>query len=119
MTTTTDLTHPKAQEAFQRAVKRVTERKDMKAQIEDAKKEGVRFVAAKPYMIAYTTDRRNLIAVATAICHPNDAWDPLAGKYLAAQRLLRGVFIDIRIPNNYIKRPGLWLHEMFSPNYPF
>lgn len=113
--TGTPLVHPKQAEAAERAEKRRKHLEECKAVVRHAATLGVHFVAveSKDYtqrgtptmkqgrtMVAYVVDRRNVIAVSTAICHPDDEFVPVIGKARAAIQLANGQRIFMRVSSH-------------------
>lgn len=120
--------HPKALEATKRASERRMEREAMKTYIKALQAEGVLFVEVHPessalestkptrhghMTIAYHPDRRNVVQMATALCHPNDNFCKLTGRFLAAQALAEGRWISLRKPSYIQASTGRWLASIF------
>lgn len=119
--------HPKALEA-----KRVSElnraaREAAKLLIQEAQGRGVRFVEIHPepehyeapapkrghMTLAYIEDRRNVLAVASALCHPDDQFDKVKGRIIALRNLMDGRCIALRRPSNALVGTGEWLRGKF------
>lgn len=120
--------HPKALEAAQRANERRMEREAMKKYVKDLQAEGLLFVEVHPessalalekptrhghMTIAYHQDRRNVVQVATSLCHPNDNFCKLTGRFLAAKALEEGRWINLRKPSYIQASTGKWLASIF------
>jgi hypothetical protein len=97
----------------------------MKAAIAHATSEGVRFIEIAPInytvkpavparegrmTIAYAVDRRNVVAVSTSLCHPDDQFDKLLGRYLALDNLIQRRSVTVRLPT----RPGMNVKNMLA-----
>lgn len=119
--------HPMALEAAKRANERRMEREEMKRYVAALQAEGVLFVEVHPdnhittdkptrhghMTIAYHPDRRNVVQMATALCHPNDNFCKLTGRYMAAQALVDGRYISLRKPSYIQASTGKWLASIF------
>jgi hypothetical protein len=103
--------HPKALEAQAKAHAHQLKRQVMKALVQKATVEGIRFVEIAPWnhdtdkpakegrmTLAYLVHHRNVVMVATSICHPDDAFDKLHGRALAAANLFGQRAILMRVP---------------------
>lgn len=110
----TETTHPKALEAQQLAEQRAVERAAMKEIVKTATEQGVHFVEIQPVSytngnpvpsrtgrmtIAYKPMRRNVIAVSTSICHPDDDFSKLFGRARAAIQMASGHHVLMRVPS--------------------
>jgi hypothetical protein len=120
--------HPEAVKAAERSHERKMERAAMKAFVADAQADGVQFVEIHPQTghlsdrkptrrgsmtIAFLPHRRNLVEISTAICHPNDTFCKLTGRYVAADGMSEGRTIMLRKPS-YITMPTkAWLKTVF------
>ena len=123
-------THPQAIEAQQRAKERANRREAAKVIVKAAQAQGVHFVDihpldySEPYpykpskegrmTIAYRVDRRNVIAVSTALCHTGDDFDKLEGRARAAVNMSAGHTILMRAPNPRFKSVKNFLLEAFT-----
>lgn len=94
---TTDI-HPKAAEAKTRAAMREVERLKIKKAIADHK---LHFHTVGNYTFCYRVDRRNVIEVASAICHPGDKPDAHQGRVVALERFASAHRMHMRIPTSY------------------
>lgn len=110
----TDTTHPKHIEAQAFAAERHRKRANMKHLLAEATKGGVRFLEIAPLnyragmpgvlaregrmTIAYVVHRRNVVLVATSICHPDDDFDKVQGRFQAAANLSEQRAVLIRVP---------------------
>lgn len=108
-----DTPHPMQVEAELFATKRREERKAMKSEVLNATSNGMHFLEITPtnytvkpavparegrMTIAYMIDRRNVVAMATAICHPDDQFDKLLGRHLALTNFIDGGYVTLRVP---------------------
>jgi hypothetical protein len=124
-------THPQALEAAQRANERRMERDAMKKHIKACQAAGVLFVEVHPTIgvidpnekrtvrhghmtIAYHPDRRNVVQIATALCHPNDNFCKVTGRFTAAMALAEGRSISLRKPSYIQVSTGKWLANVFT-----
>jgi hypothetical protein len=120
--------HPEAVKAAERSHERKMERAAMKAFVADAQADGVQFVEVHPQIspltnrqparrgsmtIAFLPHRRNLVEISTAICHPNDAFCKLTGRYVAADGMSEGRSIMLRKPSYITTSTKAWLKSMF------
>jgi hypothetical protein len=98
----------------------------MQLTVENAQQEGVRFVEIMPMSgfgeappkagrmtIAYLQDRRNIVTIATAICHRNDEFDKLTGRAMAALNLSEGHTVQLRKPTRVVASTKAWLESVF------
>ena len=121
--------HPKALEAQAKAQANRDVRAKLKAVVEQATSGGVRFIEIAPFdfktgkpakvgrmTIAYFTDHRNVVAISTALCHPDDHFDKLVGRALAAHEMLSEHFVQLRIPLRKGQTIKTELSEMFTKN---
>ena len=108
-----DTPHPMQVEAELFAAERRKKRKAMKAEVLNATNNGMHFLeitptnyAARPAVparegrmtIAYAVDRRNVVAIATALCHPDDQFDKLLGRHIALTNFIDGAYVMLRVP---------------------
>lgn len=102
--------HPKALEAEATAQANRKVRADLKAIVNEATRQGIRFIEITPFnyvtqkpakegrmTIAYFIDHRNVVTISTAICHPDDHFDKLIGRALAANEMFSQHFVQLRI----------------------
>lgn len=121
--------HPKALEAEAKAQANRDVRAKLKAVVEQATSQGIRFIEITPYdyntdkpskvgrmTIAYFIDHRNVVAISTALCHPDDHFDKLVGRALAAHEMLCEHFVQLRIPLRKGQTMKTQLAEMFTKN---
>lgn len=94
----TIIEHPKAAEAKTRAAIREVERLKIKKAIADHK---LHFHAVGNYTFCYRVDRRNVVEVASAICHPGDKPDAHQGRVVALERFAAAHRMHLRIPATY------------------
>jgi len=125
-----DNTHPQAIAAQARAAEREARRKAAETIVKAAQAQGVHFVEIHPIdyttpyphkpaksgkmTVAYRVDRRNVIAVSTALCHPGDDFDKLEGRARAAVNMAEGHTILLRAPNPRIKSVKDFLLESLA-----
>lgn len=108
-----DTRHPMQVEAELFARNRKAQRQAMKSEVLAATSRGLHFLeiaptnyATKPALparegrmtIAYMVDRRNVVMVATALCHPDDQFDKLHGRHLALTNFVNGQAVMLRLP---------------------
>ena len=87
--------HPKAREAREKSAIRTFE----KAQIKHAiSSHGVHFHVSGRYTFCYRIDKRNIIEVSSAICHPGDKHDPHMGRMVAMSRFAAANRMHMRVP---------------------
>jgi hypothetical protein len=122
-------THPKALEAAEKTKERADLNRSFKQLLAEMTAEGVRFVEVQPeydfddglakkakrgrMTIAYIPLGRNVLAVATAICHPSDEFNKTYGRVTAGVRLTRGECIELRKPSNALTVKQ-WLTHKFT-----
>jgi uncharacterized protein (UPF0276 family) len=117
--------HPLQVEAELFAAKRRAERASMKEAIAHATANGMRFIEIAPtnytvkpaaparagrMTIAYAIDRRNVVGVATSLCHPDDQFDKLLGRYLALEHFINERIVTLHLPI----RPGASIKDVLS-----
>lgn len=104
--------HPKVAEAKHRAAFREAERLRIKKAIADHR---LHFHAVGNYTFCYRVDRRNVIEVSSAICHPNDKLNAHQGRIVALERFASMHRMHLRIPTSY-ERMGVrnFLNMLFS-----
>ena len=90
--------HPKAVEAKTRAAIREVEHLKIKKAIAGHK---LHFHAVGNYTFCYRVDRRNVLEVASAICHPSDKPDAHQGRVVALERFAAAHRMHLRIPAIY------------------
>jgi hypothetical protein len=123
--------HPQAIAAAERAKQRDLERRAERATVAEARDFGVRFVEVTPQQldftapdapvkagrmtIAYMERGRNIIEIATSICHRADEFNKVTGRALAGLALMNGQSILLRKPT--FRRPvptKQWLISTFT-----
>lgn len=120
-----EITHPKAIEARRRAEQRAKERELAREIIRQATAQGVRFVEILPQnyetnrpkkigrmTVAYKALRRDVIAVSTALCHPDDDFDKSVGRARSATSMAEGYYILMRVPQKVTPRE--WINSAFD-----
>lgn len=126
---TEDAIHPQQVIAQQRAAEKKEARENAATIIMIAQQQGVRFVEVDPetdimevtnkppkagrLTVAYVQER-NIVMIATAICHPNDKFDKRMGRAFAARALLTGQFIQLRKPTSHKRSTKDWLISTFK-----
>lgn len=121
--------HPKALEAQAKAQAHQLQRQVLKALVEKATAEGIRFIEITPWnyitnkpakegrmTLAYLVHHRNVVMVSTAICHPDDQFDKLHGRAFAASNLFGQRAILMRVPVSKGASMKAALSEMFTFN---
>ena len=87
--------HPKALEAkLQTALREIERLKIKKAVFEH----NLHFFALGRYTFCYRIDKRNIIEVSSAICHPDDRHDPHMGRMVALSRFAAANRMHMRVP---------------------
>ena len=87
--------HPKAREARKNAAIRTFEKEKIKHAIAA---HGVHFHESGRYTFCYRIDKRNIIEVSSAICHPDDKHDPHIGRMVALSRFAAANRMHMRVP---------------------
>ena len=87
--------HPKAREAREKAATRTFEKEKIKHAIAA---HGIHFHASGRYTFCYRIDKRNIIEVSSAICHPDDRHDPHTGRIVALSRFAAANRMHMRVP---------------------
>ena len=87
--------HPKAREAREKAAIRTFEKEKIKHAITT---HGVHFHVSGRYTFCYRVDKRNIIEVSSAICHPGDKHDPHMGRVVALSRFAAANRMHMRVP---------------------
>jgi hypothetical protein len=121
--------HPKAVQAEAAAAASRAHRAVLKKIVEQAHDEGIRFIEIAPWnyntnkpskegrmTIAYLVHHRNVVMVSTAICHPDDKFDKVQGRALAASNLMGQRAILLRTPVSKGKSMKEALTNMFTHN---
>jgi hypothetical protein len=131
-----DTTHPKAIEAEKRAAERAKRKSVAKLIVTQATQQGVHFLEILPndyskrrkgshqpapaqvgrMTIAYKVDRRNVVAVATTLCHSDDDFDKLEGRARAAVNMAEGHVILMRVPSPNVMPLKAFLTQSFRVN---
>lgn len=122
-----DTTHPKAIEAQERAAERKQRTIAAKAIVAAATAQGFRFIEITPInlktgkpcaqgrmTLMYRFDRRNVVALSTTLCHPNDSFNKLEGRARAAVNFGEGHVIVMRVPNPHDAKN--FLRQAFTVN---
>ena len=102
--------HPKALEARKNAAIRTFEKEKIKHAISS---HGVHFHVSGRYTFCYRIDKRNIIEVSSAICHPDDRHDPHMGRMVALSRFAAANRMHMRMPN-WCRSPRAFLESTFS-----
>ena len=87
--------HPKAREAREKSAIRTFEKAKIKHAISS---HGVHFHVSGRYTFCYRIDKRNIIEVSSAICHPDDRHDPHMGRMVALSRFAAANRMHMRVP---------------------
>lgn len=87
--------HPKAIEARKNSAVRAFEKEKIKHAITTY---GVHFHVSGRYTFCYRVDKRNIIEVSSAICHPGDKHDPHMGRMVALSRFAAANRMHMRVP---------------------
>ena len=90
--------HPKAREAKDRSARRRHEREVIKNAVAT---NDLHFHVSGRYTFCYRIDKRNIIEVSSAICHPGDKHDPHMGRMQALARFAASNRMHMRIPAIY------------------
>jgi hypothetical protein len=125
-----DTIHPRQAEAQAKAAQVALNRRAAAEIVALAHDQGIRFVEVDPQTssmeftskppksgrltIAFAEERRNIVNIATAICHPNDKFDKRIGRATAALNLLNGQFIQLRKPTSFFGSTKRWLNQTFT-----
>lgn len=126
-------THPAALEARKRAEERAEHRATCKSVIQSCLEQGVRFIEITPESYNFEGARkkgkhgrmtlayaplhehgRNIFAVSTAICHPNDEFDKVYGRALAGMNMAKGHCVTLRYPTSTPLTIKQWLTHKFT-----
>lgn len=87
--------HPKAIEARKNSAVRAFEKERIKRAITT---HGVHFHTSGRYTFCYRVDKRNIIEVSSAICHPGDKHDQHMGRMVALARFAAANRMHMRVP---------------------
>ena len=87
--------HPKARETREKSAIRTFEKEKIKHAISS---HGVHFHVSGRYTFCYRIDKRNIIEVSSAICHPDDRHDPHMGRMVALSRFAAANRMHMRVP---------------------
>ena len=124
-------THPKSIEARAIAAEIAARKKANKEVVRELTEQGVRFIEVQPesdydrngrpktakhgrMTIAYMQLGRNLVAVATTICHPEDNFDKMVGRSIAGINMAQGHAIVLRKPTHTAMTLRQWLTHKFT-----
>lgn len=127
----TDSVHPKALEAAKAAAERAAMKKANKEMIADLHEQGVRFLEVGPEIdydrngrpihpkhgrmtIAYVSVGRNVVAISTTLCHPEDRFDKDVGRAIAGHNMAMGHCIILRKPTATALTMRQWLSHKFT-----
>ena len=127
---TDDTIHPQQVIAQAKAAEVAAMRSQHAAIISHANSIGIRFVEVDPttgmmeegsnkppksgrLTVAYMEDRRNIVMISTAICHPGDKYDKRTGRAIAAQNMIAGGFIQLRKPTRFNGSLKHWVKHTF------
>ena len=102
--------HPKALASREKATIRALEKEKIKRVIAS---HGVHFHAVGRYTFCYRVDKRNIIEISSAICHPGDKHDPHMGRMVALSRFAAANRMHMRMPN-WCRSPRAFLEFTFS-----
>jgi hypothetical protein len=122
--------HPRQAEAQAKAAEVAQVRKSQREIIDMAMMQGVRFVEVDPMngsmnldikppksgrlTVAYREDRRNIVMISTAICHPNDKFDKRTGRAIAAANMIADRYILLRKPSSFGGSIKRWIKHTFA-----
>lgn len=123
--------HPKAEEAIKRAVEIAARKQANKEFVRDLTAQGVHFAEVQPeteydnngrpkhakrgrMTLAYVQVGRNMVAVSTAICHPDDEFNKLVGRAIAGHNMSMGHCIVLRKPTQTAMTVRQWLVHKFT-----
>lgn len=101
--------HPKAREAKDRSARRRHEREVIKNAVAT---NDLHFHVSGRYTFCYRIDKRNIIEVSSAICHPGDKHDPHMGRMVALGRFAASNRMHLRMPNE-MRSPREFLTTLF------
>ena len=87
--------HPKALASREKATIRALEKEKIKRAIAA---HGIHFHTSDRYTFCYRVDKRNIIEVSSAICHPDDKHDPHIGRMQALARFAAANRMHMRVP---------------------
>ena len=102
--------HPKIREAKDRSARRRYEREMIKNAVAT---NNIHFHVSGRYTFCYRVDKRNIIEVSSAICHPGDKHDPHIGRMHALARFAAVNRMHMRMPN-WCRSPRAFLEFTFS-----
>jgi hypothetical protein len=124
-----DTIHPRQAEAQEKARGVAAQRQAAAEIIARAHQDGIRFVEVDPQnssmelttkppkagrlTVAFLEERRNIVIVSTAICHPGDKFDKRTGRAVAALNMLEGRFIQLRKPTGFHGSTKRWVRHTF------
>lgn len=123
--------HPKAEEAMKAAAEHAARKAANKEFVRDLTEQGVRFAEVQPesdydrsgrpklakhgrMTLAYVQLGRNLVAVSTTVCHPDDNFDKLIGRTIAGHNMAMGHCIVLRKPTSTNMTLRQWLVHKFT-----
>ena len=87
--------HPKAREAKDRSARRRHERELIKNAVAT---NDLHFHVSGRYTFCYRVDKRNIIEISSAICHPDDKHDQHMGRVVALSRFAAANRMHMRVP---------------------
>lgn len=118
--------HPKAAEAAQRAEEKRKQREHRKKQRDElaaiAVAAGLKFFHREPrdysdgqhgLTVAYRVLRRNVIEIATAICHPNDNFSKKEGQAVATSGFIEGNTVLLHVASDIFHSPKAFIEHTF------
>lgn len=124
-----DTIHPRQAEAQEKARVVAAKRQAAADIIATAREHGIRFVEVDPQTssmefttkppkagrltVAFIEERRNIVTVSTAICHPGDKFDKRTGRAVAALNMIEGHFIQLRKPTSFHGSTKRWVQHTF------
>lgn len=123
--------HPKALEAQQLATEIAARKRANKEFVQHLTEQGVRFIEVQPesdydrfgrakqakhgrMTLAYVQLGRNLVAVSTTVCHPDDNFDKMIGRSIAGHNMSMGHCIVLRKPTGTALTLRQWLSQKFT-----
>jgi hypothetical protein len=109
-------THPKALEAQARKERDDKLRKDLtdKYRLKFLHRAPMKEHGIRGITVAYVVDRRNVVHVATTVCHPNDGFNRKTGELQAAANFHEGHGITVHVPLHIFGTVEVWIKNAFQ-----
>ena len=92
--------HPKAIAAREAAERRREAQAFMKANIAEARRQGLKFIHVDKHTFCYRVDVQNVVEISSTIRNPKDRPSPLIGKYEALKRFSDKNRMLLRVRNH-------------------